>query len=211
MTQPPPTAPSAPDSNSNLALIAGVLSLSGIVCAPLILVGPVLGLIALASGKGSRAWAITAVVVPPVWVALAVAISWPMFHAEQRRQKQSECRVHLKQAYAREQLERSEHDAYSTDWKGIGFEPDGHLRYAYFFSPDVVVTNPFEKHPLPPIEKLKAALPEDVGPHGDCVKECWITIACAGDLFDDGEIDVWSISTHDRPLAKAGELLHYDH
>jgi type IV pilus assembly protein PilA len=195
-------------------LIAGILSLSGIVCAPLIFVGPVLGVIALFRGKGSKGWAVTAVVVPLVWIPLAFAICWPMFHADQKRQRTSECRSYLKQAFTVVSLERSDHGAYSTDWEKIGFSPEGHLRYAYFFSPDVVMTRPFERHPLPPIATLKAGMPkdllDDLGPHGDCATECWMTVACAGDIFEDGEVDVWSISTRDRPLSKAGELLHHE-
>ena len=55
---------------------------------------------------------------------------------------------------------------------------------------------------LPP--ELRAA----TGLEGTC-PDCNVTIACVANLDDDPDVDVWTISTKDRPEAARGTPIHH--
>jgi hypothetical protein len=110
----------------------------------------------------------------------------------------------------------------------IGFAPPQGNRYLYLFASEGPLTRR-DEIASPPLaesvgygpdtkkrgvllEDLLLKLPADVrstlGLRGEC-PDCSVTIACVGNLDDDADVDVWSISTKDRPDAARGTPIHH--
>lgn len=139
-----------------------------------------------------------------------------------------ECRARLRTVIGLEQAFFSLHQRYSVHPAEVGFAPPPGNRYLYLFAPEGDVTRrdglasppPQESVGVGPdgkrhdvsAEALRAKLPDAVratlGLSGTC-PACDVTVACVGDLDDDPAVDVWSISTRDRPGAARGTPLHH--
>jgi hypothetical protein len=62
---------------------------------------------------------------------------------------------------------------------------------------------------LEDLEKgLPAELRQSLGLSGTC-PACDVTLACVGNIDDDPDFDVWTISTHDREGAPRGTPIHH--
>ena len=205
-----------------MPIVAVVCSALGLCFFPLLLVGVVLGIVSLVQAKGSQAAAIVAVVLPVLIVPILAAIAIPNFIKFQARSKQSEVRSNLKAAFVAEKSFFMEGKTYSTNPETVGFAPERGNRYAYAFS----LKGPIAANTGAPVkdavgvgidaqryptaasseESLKAVpaeLARTVGVVGQC-PACEITIVAAGNIDGDSTIDVWSVSSADRPGIPAG-------
>ena len=112
--QPPQASPRLP---SSLPIVALVFSVLGFCFPPLLIVGVIIGIVALIQNKGSLAAGIVAVVLPvmaiPV-VGILAAIAIPNFIKFQARSKQSECKTYLRSAYTAEMSYRVEKNVFSV-------------------------------------------------------------------------------------------------
>lgn len=141
--------------------------------------------------------------------------------------KDHECRSSLRSIIGLEYAYFSEHQKYSVHPVEVGFAPAQGNRYLYLFASEGPLTRRDEL-PSPPLgesvgygpdsrkrdvllEDLLAKLPPEtratVGLSGSC-PTCEVTIACVGNLDADADVDVWTISTMNRPGAAAGTPLH---
>lgn len=126
------------------------------------------------------------------------------------RSKWSECKANLRSWYTAQQVHRQETGDYSADASKIGFLPERGNRYLYAWRPFGIFTDDRElggkagilpdrsREPVP-----LSAIPVLVtgglrlGVFGRC-PGCAATAACVGQLDDDAQYDVWSISTEER-------------
>jgi type IV pilus assembly protein PilA len=142
--------------------------------------------------------------------------------------KDHECRSALRTIAGKEFAFYSETQRYSVHPAEIGWAPSQGNRYLYLFSKEGELTRrdelaspphresvgygPDSKRRNVLLEDLLAKLPADlrakVGISGTC-PQCEVTIACVGNLDDDPEVDVWTISTADRPEAARGTPIHH--
>lgn len=139
-----------------------------------------------------------------------------------------ECRARLRTIIGLQNAHYAEQKKYSVHPVEIGFAPPQGNRYLYLLSGEGPLTRRDEL-PSPPLpqsvgygpdtrrhqvllEDLLGKLPKDlratVGLEGAC-PDCNITIACVGNLDADADVDVWTISTRDRPGAARGTPLHH--
>jgi hypothetical protein len=129
-------------------------------------------------------------------LGILAAIAIPNFIKFQSRSKQTECKSRLKAAYNSERSMFSERDVYSENPQELGLADDS-TRSVLVFGPSAP---PFGKGPNP--EGLAAAAASHahgrLGVQGQCPGDCSVTIACAANVDNDEEIDVWSISTVER-------------
>jgi hypothetical protein len=143
-------------------------------------------------------------------------------------QKDHECRGTLRTIIGLEQAFYSEHHRFSTHPVEVGFAPSRGNRYLYLFD----AVGPVSRRdalPSPPliesvgvgpdtrergvtVEQLRPKVPPEVlaqlGLSGDC-PDCSLTVACVANLDEDDDVDVWSMSTKDRPEAQRGSLVHH--
>jgi type II secretory pathway pseudopilin PulG len=223
--QPPQPSPRLP---SSLPIVALVFSVLGFCLPPLLIVGVIIGIVALIQNKGSLAAGIVAVILPvmaiPV-IGILAAIAIPNFIKFQARSKQSECKMVLKQAYSAEMSYRAEKDEFSVHPVEVGFSPERGNRYLYAFDQSGPIA-PNDNHPgngdvgvgadttrFPTIsnDALREAIParvlEQLGVRGKC-PDCSITVACAGNIDNDPTVDVWTISSVERDGTPAGTPLN---
>lgn len=148
-------------------------------------------------------------------VGVLAAIAVPNFIRFESRSKQVEAKANLKAAYTAERAYFAEKDTYSDRIAEVGFLPERGNRYLYAFSPDGDLLTPGSaagdhtgvlvdttKHPGASPDALEEAVPkalwDEVGVHGTCPADCFITIVAAGDIDSDSTVDVWSVSTKER-------------
>lgn len=142
--------------------------------------------------------------------------------------KDHECRSALRTIMGLQFAYFSEHQRYSVHPVEIGFAPSQGNRYLYLFSGEGQLTRrdelaspplgdsvgygPDSKRRPVLLEDLLAKLPAELrattGLVGTC-PACDVTIACVGNLDDDADVDVWTISTKDRPEAARGTPIHH--
>ncbi len=142
--------------------------------------------------------------------------------------KDHECRSALRTIMGQEFALYSETQRYSIHPVEIGFAPKQGNRYLYLFSAEGQLTRRDELGSPPLGEsvgygpdskardvlledllaKLPAQLRSEVGLSGTC-PACELTVACVGNLDADPEVDVWTISTKDRPGAARGTPIHH--
>ena len=197
-----------------MPIVALVFTLLGFCLPPLLIVGVIIGIVALIQNKGSLAVAIVSVVLPvtaiPV-IGILAAIAIPNFIKFQARSKQSECKANLKSAFIAEKSYFAEHDAYDAHPSVVGFSPEKGNRYLYAFADgdgtsvgaDTVKFKEISNEKL--FDGIPAAVKAELGLHGKC-PDCSITIACAGNVDNDPTVDVWTISTLDRPGSPPGTV-----
>ncbi len=139
-----------------------------------------------------------------------------------------ECRATLRSIIGLQNAFYSERQKYSIHPVEIGFAPAQGNRYLYLFAPEGPLTRRDEV-PSPPLsesvgygpdtrkrgvllEDLLTKLPPELraltGLEGTC-PDCNVGIVCIGNLDDDEAVDVWSISTKDRPEAARGTPIHH--
>ncbi len=164
-------------------------------------------------------WLVFVLVGVPVSCLLlgAVAVIVPGFVTYRGRAKQVECKVNLKSLYTAQKAHFAELDSYSSSLEKVGFSPERGNRYAYYAAPDGPVEDrsgdtlrrpdgatgvsvDTRRHPnaqaTPPIPTtVTGGLA--LGVSGRC-PECQFTAACVGNLDEDADLDIWSISTADR-------------
>jgi hypothetical protein len=131
--------------------------------------------------------------------------------------KNGECRANLQTIIAQEVALYADHQRYSPHPADIGFAPSTGNRYLYLLDAQGEVTRR-DALPSPPIrqsigigpdtrtrqvtaEWLRARFPPELlpalGVRGQC-PNCSMTAGCVGNLDDDDDVDVWTISTDDR-------------
>ncbi len=120
------------------------------------------------------------------------AIAVPNFMRYQSRAKQSEAKITLKAMLTAERALYAEKNVYSENAADVAFEPMS-TRYVCVLS-----ANGAPVGNAPNAATLAAAALAHVSPPigvvGQCPK-CEFTGACAGNIDNDPELDVWSIST----------------
>ncbi len=220
MTPNPPAA----RTSSSLPVVGLVCSVLGFCVPPLLPVGIVLGVIALVQAKGSKTLAALAVALPvaaiPVFGILA-AIAIPNFIKFQARAKQGEVKTNLHAAFVAEKAFYEESKTFSLHPEQIGFAPERGNRYLYVFamkgtvapntgapSKDAMgVGIDTQKFPTMSNELSLNTIPREVadkvGVSGQC-PECEVTIVAAGNIDNDPTMDVWTVSSADRPGTAAG-------
>ena len=139
-----------------------------------------------------------------------------------------ECRSNLRSITGLEFAYFSEQQRYSVHPVEIGFAPSQGNRYLYLFAPEGPLTRrdelasprliesvgygPDSKRRNVLLEDLLLKLPAELraatGLEGTC-PDCDVTIACVANLDDDPDVDVWTISTKDRPEAARGTPIHH--
>jgi type II secretory pathway pseudopilin PulG len=199
----PPVAPSAMPL---VALILGVLGF----CIPILFpVAIILAIVSLVKGSEPAyaarktlaiiTLALGLIYIPIVGILAAIAI--PNFIRFQARSKQSECKYNLKAAYTGQRALFAEKDTYGTTATEIGFSPERNNRYAYYLGGDETIEAQLSTTPSGALRgALSGRLQEELGVQGSCPRDCNVTMACAGNLDNDGTIDVWSISSADRTI-----------
>jgi type IV pilus assembly protein PilA len=208
-----------------MPIVALVCSVIGFCFPPLLLVGIVLGIVCLVQAKGSQGPAIAAVVLPVVAipiVGILAAIAIPNFIKFQSRSKQSEAKMNLKMAFTAEKSYFAEKDTFTLHPSDMGFSPERGNRYAYAFAfkgPIEPNTGMISKESVgvgidtakykdasteKSLERIPPELGEMIGMSGNCPADCSITIVAAGNIDNDDTIDVWSVSTAERPGKPAG-------
>jgi type IV pilus assembly protein PilA len=138
---------------------------------------------------------------------ILAAIAIPNFIKYQSRSKQGECKVELRRIYQAQVAHFDEKKGYADDFNALGHMPDA-VRYTYFIGMGA---------PKGPKQKGAKAVALDqlpaleggvvVGVEGEC-PDCTFTAACAGNVDNDADIDVWSISTAQRGAVGPGEVHH---
>jgi type IV pilus assembly protein PilA len=139
-----------------------------------------------------------------------------------------ECRATLRSIIGLENAHFSERNRYSVHPVEIGFAPQQGNRYAYVFAAEGPLTRRDEVPSAPleesvgygPDTRARGVLLEDLlmklprelramtGLEGAC-PDCNVTIACVGNVDADPDVDVWTISTKDRPGAARGTPSHH--
>jgi hypothetical protein len=139
-----------------------------------------------------------------------------------------ECRSTLRQIMALEFGFQSQQLRYTTHPHELGFAPSPGNRYLYLFDKVGDVTRRDEKpSPLPKdsvgygpdtpkrditVEDLLPKFPPEaralLGIEGTC-PDCQLVVGCIANLDDDPDVDVWTISTKDRPGANRGTPLKF--
>ena len=142
--------------------------------------------------------------------------------------KDHECRSTLRSIIGLQFAFYSEQQRYSVHPVEIGFAPAQGNRYLYLFDKEGPLTRRDELASPPLIEsvgygpdskrrevlledllgKLPAEIRTTVGLTGIC-PECEVTIACVGNLDADPDVDVWTISTKNRPESARGTPIHH--
>jgi len=158
------------------------------------------------------------------------AITIPNFIRFQARSKQGECKANLKALYAAQKALMQKSHGYADKLGPLDFSPERGNRYTYVIapsgtlrvrdsdsgqtaaSPDAVgVTVDTFKY-VKARSFLWRDLPQTfaggvhLGIAGTCPDHCSVTMACLGNIDNDPELDLWSISTEDR-TAPDGERI----
>ena|SRR5581483_4645090 len=154
--------------------------------------------------KGMPGWliAVIAVVVavgcciPTVGILAAIAI--PNFIRYQARAKQAECKTQLKAIYTAERALYEEKQIYSENPEQLGLSLSG-KNYVYVLGRSGAPVGSAE-NAVALANEAAARAAGHLGVEGHC-PDCQFTAACAGNIDQDSETDVWSISTADRRTA----------
>jgi type IV pilus assembly protein PilA len=146
--------------------------------------------------------------------------------------KDGECRANLRTILSAEVSLYSEQQRYTTHPAEVGFAPVPGNRYLYLFDAQGGVTRR-DDQPSPPLhesvgigpdtrargvtvewlrDRFPPALLAGLGIQGRC-PGCELVLGCAGNIDDDGTVDVWTISSADRviegtPVARGTPFRH---
>lgn len=200
----------APTKQAVLPLIGLLLVPPGACLPPLLLVAMGLAVISLIKRKdaayaGRANLAILTLVTAPLLLLATVAVI-PGVITFKRSARQSECRMNLKAAYLMEGAFKEAHHEYTTSITALEFKPEAQRRYLLRLSGtgsigDVGVA---PDHPsAPSVEQLERRLPPallaQTGLRGTC-PACELTLLCVGNIDEDDDLDVWSLSTAPRVI-----------
>jgi type IV pilus assembly protein PilA len=146
------------------------------------------------------------------------AIALPNFIHYSTRAKQSEVKANLKGAWTTEKAWLAEKDTYSESFEEMGFIPEPRNRYRYVLSPSgetllpgapdggmhgsIAADRNSGQHPdnAALLAAIPPALLAEAGVHGKCPEACRVTLIGVGNLDDDPEVDLWSISSDARTI-----------
>jgi type IV pilus assembly protein PilA len=123
---------------------------------------------------------------------ILAAIAIPNFIKYQSRAKQSEAKVTLKQLLTAERSVYAEKNVYSENAGEIAFSPLSTRYVCVLDASGAPVGSAPNAAELAAAARARVGSP--LGVSGPCPK-CEFTGACAGNIDNDPEIDVWSIST----------------
>lgn len=146
-------------------------------------------------------------------MGILAAIAIPNYNKLPVRSKQQECKANLRGLYAAQRNHHSEHGTFEPRILKAGFTPERGNRYAYFTGVGPLVTRDTGEDAVLAdaggigVDRSRdtsrraitlADLPEwvsrQVGIFGTC-PDCYVTMACAGNIDLDDTVDVWLIST----------------
>jgi type IV pilus assembly protein PilA len=155
--------------------------------------------------KGMPGWLIAVIAavvavgccIPGVGIVAAIAI--PNFIRFQARSKQAECKVQLKAIYTAERSLYAEKDLYSENPEQLGVSVSGKYYVYVLGRSGAPLGNATNAVALASDAAARAA--GHLGVEGKC-PDCQFTAACAGNIDQDSETDVWSISSADRRTAE---------
>ncbi len=139
-------------------------------------------------------------------IGTLAAIAVPNFMKFQARSKQSEAKMNLKGAFTAEKSWFAERDAYSESFAEVGFIPERGNRYMYVLSPAADANSKIDADGkyTPDNSAYLAAIPRellsDLGVQGTCPNDCHITIVAVGNVDNDPDVDLWSISSVERTI-----------
>lgn len=122
------------------------------------------------------------------------AIAIPNFIKYQARAKQSECKLNLKQLYLAQQAQRAEKGEYTESFEDLSFQPE-RSRYAYVMGRSVLKPSLPQAVKEGLLEQTPADIRQALGAEGKR-----FTAACVGNIDNDPDIDVWTISSEDRVI-----------
>jgi type IV pilus assembly protein PilA len=199
---PSPSSPSAQPSYA-VPIVALIMSIVGVCLFPTLLVGIILGIVALVRisrepqlpGKGM---AIAAIVIPfaatPVVVAVIgiyAAIAIPNFVRFQARSKQAECKSNLRAMYTAQKSYFAEKNKYAKTFTELGFTPEKGNRYSYFLSAEEVSPVDTARFPQESAEGHGLELSQQHLTPG--VSGERLMMACVGNIDNDSVLDVWTV------------------
>lgn len=203
--QPPAVGAEKPAALPLLALIFSIIGLCFIPCFP---VGLVLAIVSLVK-SGEPAYAprktlaivslVLSIVVIPIQGILA-AIAIPNFIRYQAKAKQTECKANLRSLYTSQKAFFAEQDRYATTTEELSFSPMG-TRYLYVAGDELLIepTVPGSDSAGSLLSRVPDGLRTSFGVSGTC-PECQITVACVGNVDNDVDVDVWTLSSEDRTV-----------
>jgi len=191
--------PSQPAASKAYALpsIAVACSILGLCFCPGLIIGPILGLIALRRIKREpwltgRQLAIAAIVAPVAIFPILLAIAIPNFIRFQARSKQAECKANLRALWNAEQAYRIANGRYASSFKELEFTvPEGN-RYAYLLSGAEILPRD-ARYGGPPLDVVREMRKLDLGVSSDR-----FVAACIGNIDNDPTLDVWTVSSEQR-------------
>ncbi len=148
------------------------------------------------------------------------AIALPDFMKFESKSRQAECKANLKGLYTAERAWFAENQKFSSSFKAVGFDPEPGNRYAYFIGTSGSLSHRNASKPpaltetddaigvdlfrYPGMHEGTAAdVPFAIGVFGKC-PDCQFIAACVGNIDNDATLDIWSISSADRPGIPAG-------
>jgi Domain of unknown function (DUF4190) len=191
---PPQPAPSKAYALPSIAVACSIL---GLCFCPGLLVGPILGIIALRRIKrepwlAGRQLAIAAIVTPVAVFPILLAIAIPNFIRYQARSKQSECKVNLRALWTAEQDYQIRNGRLATSFAELEFAVPAGNRYAYLLSGTEVLPRD-ARYGGPPLDIASEVRKLELGVGRDRM-----LAACIGNIDQDPTLDVWTISSESR-------------
>lgn len=162
--------------------------------------------------KSSSVMGVLAALGVAVMCCLGVAVlAVPNFLKFGARSKEFECKANLKALFVAQKAHFADEDTFATDAETLGFVPES-TRYSYLIAPgQVVPSNIRGGDPRGLVEATPGTIRQSLGVHGKC-PDCFVTMACTGNIDGDPGVDVWTISTRARVIqgedVPAGEPHH---
>ena len=123
------------------------------------------------------------------------AIAIPNFIKVQARAKQVECKTQLASYAVAQRAYRAGHDTYAANAKELEWEPMQPTRYLYLTGGQALAPTAPNAPKSDILEQVPADIRTAVG--GDA--EAFFA-ACAGNIDNDGTLDVWTVSSDPREL-----------
>lgn len=201
LTPPPETPSQESQKPSQLPVIALVLAIVGIFIPQLAGLALLLGVGGLIFWKGpayaSRRWMTIAAVVLPVLVFAWIFVSGVLsgFTGARAKYGQRECELLLKKLYVAERDHFRQNSTFTTATE-LGLLPPEKSPYVYVVAGELWSRRPEQ------ITMLTARAPwavETASVLGTC-PDCVLVMSCIGELDEDTDVDVWTISTAPRVI-----------
>lgn len=197
--------PASTRPSYSLPRIALGLSIAGACTCLTSLVGAILGVVALVRihrqpELPGRGLAIAAIVVAvglvPFQVGVLAGIALPNIIRFQARSKQTECKVNLRSLVGAQLRYRAEHGHYARTFDALGFTVPPGNRYAYLLSESEIVPVDGRYRDAPRLDPVAEARKRSLGLGAS---DDVFLAACIGNIDNDPTLDVWTVSSEDRP------------